>query len=65
MLFRFENMWLKVDDFMSLVRNWRQSIEVVGSCNFVLMEKFKALKCNLKSWKKKSSGEWRRERRLP
>ena len=39
MPFRFENMWLKADDFTNLVRKCWRSIEVVGSDGFVLMEK--------------------------
>ena len=52
MPFKLKNMWLKENDFMGLVRNWWQSFEVEGSSRFVLMEKLKALKCNLKSWNK-------------
>ena len=48
MPFRFENMWLKVDDFKDLVSEWWQSIEVFGIGNYILLEKIKALKLRLR-----------------
>ena len=40
--FRFENMWLKVEGFKELIRDWWQSFEFRGTCSYVLMEKTKA-----------------------
>ncbi|RVX00494.1 LINE-1 reverse transcriptase-like [Vitis vinifera] len=39
--FRFENMWLKVDDFNGLLRGWWQGIEVRGRASFRLAYKMK------------------------
>ena len=50
--FRFENMWLKVEGFKELIRDWWQSFEFRGTHSYVLMEKIKALKVKLKAWNK-------------
>ncbi|RVX05297.1 LINE-1 reverse transcriptase-like [Vitis vinifera] len=39
--FRFENMWLKVDGFIDLLRGWWQGIEVRGRASFRLAYKMK------------------------
>ena len=54
--FRFENMWLKADNFMSLIRDWWQNSKVTGSSSFILVEKLKALKIKLKRWNKEVFG---------
>ena len=46
--FRFENMWLKVDDFNGLLRGWWQGIEVRGRASFRLASKLKVLKQKIK-----------------
>ena len=38
MLFRFENMWLKADNFMSLIMDWWQNFEATGLSSFILVE---------------------------
>ena len=50
--FRFENMWLKVEGFKELIRDWWQSFEFRGTYSYVLMEKMKALKAKIKEWNK-------------
>ena len=50
--FRFENMWLKVEGFKDLARNWWEGYNVQGSCSYILDAKLKALKQDLKSWNK-------------
>ena len=50
--FKFENMWLKVEGFKELIRDWWQSFEFRGTHSYVLMEKIKALKVKLKAWNK-------------
>ena len=50
--FRFENMWLKVEGFKELIRDWWQNFEFRGTHSYVLMEKIKALKVKLKAWNK-------------
>ncbi|RVW43464.1 Transposon TX1 uncharacterized 149 kDa protein [Vitis vinifera] len=48
--FRFENMWLKVDGFKGLLREWWQGIEVRGRASFRLASKLKLLKQRIKTW---------------
>ena len=54
--FRFENMWLKVEGFKDLVRNWWEGYSVQGSFNYILTAKLKALKQDLKIWNKEVNG---------
>ena len=48
--FRFENMWLKVDGFKDLLREWWQGTEVSGKASFRLASKLKVLKQKIKNW---------------
>ena len=48
--FWFENMWLKVDVFVDKVKGWWDSYQFNISPNFVLANKLKALKLDLKKW---------------
>ena len=50
--FHFENMWLKEEGFKELLKSWWQGFNFRGSHSFVLAEKLKALKFNLKTWNK-------------
>ena len=50
--FKFENMWLKVEGFVDQIRYWWNSYHFVGSPNYALACKFKALKKDLKCWNK-------------
>ena len=50
--FRFENMWLKEEEFKDLLKSWWQGFNFMGSCSFILAAKLKALKGNLKTWNK-------------
>jgi len=54
--FKFENMWLQEDGFMERVRLWWESYSFQGSPSFVLAQKLKALKVDLKSWNKQVFG---------
>ena len=47
-LFRFENMWLRVDGFMDKIKEWWQSYNFRGKPNFVLAKKLQAMKYDLK-----------------
>jgi hypothetical protein len=42
--FSFENMWLKVDGFVGMVKQWWDSYLFQGTPNYVLACKLKALK---------------------
>ena len=46
--FRFENMWLKDEGFVERVRSWWESYNVLGASSFVLTNKLKLLKNDLK-----------------
>ncbi|RVW96673.1 hypothetical protein CK203_020431 [Vitis vinifera] len=54
--FRFENMWLLSDGFKELVKVWWPGYSVAGSNNHCLAEKLKALKRDLRRWKKEVFG---------
>jgi hypothetical protein len=49
-LFRFENMWLKVEGFVDRVKDWWASYSFPGSPSQTLASKLKALKVDLKQW---------------
>ena len=55
--FRFENMWLKEDDFKEEIRQWWEGIQESGSTSFILTEKLKALKLLLRRWNKEVLGK--------
>ncbi|RVW76851.1 hypothetical protein CK203_043085 [Vitis vinifera] len=44
--FRFENMWLKVEGFLDLIRNWWRGIEVRGTASYRLAAKMKKSNIN-------------------
>ena len=46
--FKFENMWLKVPDFVDKVQEWWLGYSYNGTPSFVLAQKLKALKGDLK-----------------
>ena len=48
--FRFENMWLKDEGFVERVRSWWDSYNILGAPSFVLANKLKLLKNDLKKW---------------
>ena len=50
MPFRFENMWLKDEGFVDRVRSWWESYQLQGAPSFVLANKLKLLKNDLKRW---------------
>ena len=45
-------MWLKVEGFKELIRDWWQNFEFRGTHSYVLMEKMKDLKAKIKEWNK-------------
>ena len=48
--FRFENMWLRVENFVDKVNAWWASYLFQGNPSFVLAKKLAALKLDLKKW---------------
>ena len=55
--FKFENMWLKVEGFVEKVQQWWNGYCFMGSPSFVLAQKLKALKEDLKKWNKEVFGD--------
>ena len=55
--FKFENMWLKVEGFVEKVQQWWSSYSFLGYPSFVLAQKLKALKEDLKKWNKEEFGD--------
>lgn len=54
--FRFENMWLKVDGFKDLLREWWQGTVVRGKASFRLASKLKVMKQKIKEWNREVFG---------
>ena len=50
-------MWLKKEGFKTLIDDWWRSFEIRGTGSYVLTEKLKALKGQLKTWNKNSFGK--------
>ena len=46
--FKFENMWLKAEGFVDRVKQWWDGYSFEGSPSFILAQKLKALKADLK-----------------
>ena len=46
--FKFENMWMKTEGFVDRVQQWWNRYCFVGSTSFILAQKLKALKADLK-----------------
>ena len=55
--FKFENIWLKMEGFVDLMRGWWNGYHFVGSPSYVLACKLKALKGDLKHWNKHVFGD--------
>ena len=63
--FRLKNMWLKADGFVEKVHNWRGSYQFVGSYSFVLANKLKILKGDLKKWNEEEFGHVTLKKKKP
>lgn len=61
--FKFENMWLKVEEYVGLVKQWWDSNSFQASPNFVLARKLKALKLDLKKLNEEVFGNTKRNKR--
>jgi hypothetical protein len=60
--FKFENMWLKADGFVGLVKQWWDSYSFQGTPSFVIACKLKALKQHLKIWNEEVFGNVERNK---
>ena len=54
--FRFESMWMEERGFKDQMKKWWGSLFYIGSFNFVLDAKLRALKDILKNWNKEVFG---------
>ena len=61
---KFENMRLKVEGFVDRVQQWWNGYSIVGSPSFILAQKLKAVKADLKKWTRRSLVIWLLERRI-
>ena len=50
-------MWLKVGGFVDRVQQWWNGYSFVGSPGFILAQKLKALKVDLKKWNMEEFGD--------
>ena len=57
--FKFENMWLKEEGFVERVQGWWSGYVFTGSPSFVLANKLKALKADIKLWNREVVGDIR------
>ncbi|XP_075645334.1 uncharacterized protein LOC142616347 [Castanea sativa] len=55
--FKFENMWLKDEGFVDRVKQWWDGYSFEGSPSFILAQKLKALKADLKKWNREEFGD--------
>lgn len=55
-LFKFENMWLKDDHILGLLKEWWNGTKIFGSGIFKVVNKLKIIKQNLIQWNKKHFG---------
>ena len=55
--FKFENMRLKVEGFVDRVQQWWNGYNFVGLLGFILAQKLKALKADLKKWNREEFGD--------
>jgi len=61
--FKFENMWLKSDGFVEKVQRWWESYDFQGLPSYVLANKLKALKADLKKWNAEVFGDVGRKKK--
>ena len=54
--FRFENMWLRVENFVDKVKTWWASYLFQGTPSFILAKKLAAMKLDLKKWNETKFG---------
>jgi len=62
--FKFENMWLKSDGFVEQVQHWWGSYDFQGPPSYVLANKLKALKADLKKWNAEVFGDVGKKKEL-
>jgi hypothetical protein len=61
--FKFENMRLKCEGFVDKVKSWWDSYSFEGLPSFVLVNKLKTLKTDLKKWNEEVFGDIGRKKK--
>jgi SMC interacting uncharacterized protein involved in chromosome segregation len=61
--FKFENMWLKYEGFVDKVKSWWDSYSFEGLPSYVLANKLKTLKTDLKKWNEEVFGDIGRKKK--
>jgi hypothetical protein len=61
--FKFENMWLKYEGFVDKVKSWWDSYSFESLPSFVLANKMKTLKMDLKKWNEEVFGDIGRKKK--
>lgn len=56
-------MWLKVEGFVDLVKQWRVSYLFTRTLSFVLARKLESLKTDLKRWNEEAFGNVERNKK--
>ena len=55
--FKFENMWLQAEGFVDRVQQWWTGYSFMGSLSYILAQKLKVLKADLKKWNREVFGD--------
>ena len=55
--FKFENMWLQAEGFVDRVQQWWTGYSFTGSLSYILAQKLKVLKADLKKWNREVFGD--------
>ena len=55
--FKFENMWLEVEDFGDLIKRWWEEASVEGYARFVVAKKLRVIKAEIKKWNREVFGD--------
>jgi exonuclease III len=61
--FKFENMWLKYEGFVDKVKSWWDSYSFEGLPSYILANKLKNLKTDLKKWNEEVFGDIGRKKK--
>ncbi|WMV51255.1 hypothetical protein MTR67_044640 [Solanum verrucosum] len=61
--FKFENWWLRTDGFTDRIREWWDSFDYIGTPDYILASKLKALKHKLKEWNRSEQGSLGQQRK--
>ena len=55
--FKFENMWLEVEGFSDLIKEWWGELQVDGFASYIVATKLKFVKEKLKKWNRDVFGD--------